>query len=218
MISVLHLTINPVKEAREKYKEQVENLRCHVLRTLTTLGIIDQEGSIITTSFIERQPLNTLSMINVLLSMIQKSKEVGDDKIGKNINSKNSSSSSSSTAITESEESIEKKFEHFKKIFQQLRTIYKDVVYLLTGWKISMDRVGNVYCASMYAISEHDKLQFKYNSEDGNLDLVSNTYSEKLENSDTDAMIVLQTTRSYPGFLSTLTSELLEKSTLTIGM
>ena len=46
---------------------------------------------------------------------------------------------------------------------------------------------------------------------------VQNSYSKKLEGGDTDALLVLRTTQSYPGCLATLTSELLDQTTLNLG-
>ena len=172
------------------------------------MSMLDQENSIITTTLVERQSVDTLTMLKMILA------RTGTGDGGGSSNSSSSSSSNLDDAANKIK-GLEKKIVHYKDVFTKLRQKYKDVVYQLTGWKISMDLGGTVKIASMYATSEQDQLHFKVEGED--ISLVQNSYSKKLEGGDTDALLVLRTTQSYPGCLATLTSELLEQTTLNLG-
>ena len=148
---VLHLTMNPVKQARQEYREQVNIVRNELVNKLTALGMIDQEGSVVTTSLVERQPMDNLEMMNILLAVRQDGGNGGGGGGG-------GSSGEDKKVLA-----LEKKLNRFQEVFKKLRQKYKDIVYLLTGWKINMDQVGNVHIGSVYAESEHDILHFKYN-------------------------------------------------------
>jgi len=178
---VLHLTMNPVKQARQEYREQVNVVRNELVNKLTALGMIDQEGSVVTTSLVERQPMDNLEMMNILLALRQDGGSGGGG---------GGSSGEDKKVLA-----LQKKLARFQEVFKKLRQKYKEIVYLLTGWKINMDQVGNVHVASVYAESEHDILHFKYAATTGSVELLSNTYSEKLNASDSDAIVVLTTTR-----------------------
>ena len=182
---VLHLTMNPVKQARQEYREQVNVVRNELVNKLTALGMIDQEGSVVTTSLVERQPMDNLEMMNILLALRQDGGSGGSGGGG------GGGSSGEDKKVL----ALQKKLARFQEVFKKLRQKYKEIVYLLTGWKINMDQVGNVHVASVYAESEHDILHFKYAATTGSVELLSNTYSEKLNASDSDAIVVLTTTR-----------------------
>ena len=182
---VLHLTMNPVKQARQEYREQVNVVRNELVNKLTALGMIDQEGSVVTTSLVERQPMDNLEMMNILLALRQDGGSGGGGSGG------GGGSSGEDKKVL----ALQKKLARFQEVFKKLRQKYKEIVYLLTGWKINMDQVGNVHVASVYAESEHDILHFKYAATTGSVELLSNTYSEKLNASDSDAIVVLTTTR-----------------------
>ena len=98
-------------------------------------------------------------------------------------------------------------------MFKKLRQKYKEVVYLLTGWKVDMGSSGDVHLQSMYAEREADKLQFKL-TEAGEMQLCATAYSQQLMKGGSDAIVVLNTMHSYPGFLSQLTLDLLDKTTM----
>ena len=139
----------------------------------------------ITTSLVERQPMDNLEMMNILLALRQDGGSGGSGGGG------GGGSSREDKKVL----ALQKKLARFQEVFKKLRQKYKEIVYLLTGWKINMDQVGNVHVASVYAESEHDILHFKYAATTGSVELLSNTYSEKLNASDSDAIVVLTTTR-----------------------
>ena len=240
---VLHLTMNPVKEARSLYKAQIQSVRNHVTQQLSQIHVLfnDYENEAITTttngaqdssklihaSFIDRQHMDVLSAMQILLQRIPRSINHSQGQRGAGHSGKTDAANAthSNASISSSSEnalkvaSLEKKLKRYQEVFVKLRQKYKEVVYLLTGWKINMDQVGNVHAESMYSMSEHHRLHFKYDSTTEDMVLVGTPYSDTLsqKGSNSDAMLVLTTTHSFPGFLATLTSELLDQSTLTLG-
>ena len=124
------------------------------------MSMLDQENSIITTTLVERQSVDTLTMLKMILA------RTGTGDSGGGGSSSSSSSSSNLDDAANKIQGLEKKIVHYKDVFTKLRQKYKDVVYRLTGWKISMDLGGTVKIASMYATSEQDQLHFKIDGED----------------------------------------------------
>ena len=211
---VLHLTMNPVKQARKEYRLQVEGARSELITKLSEYNLIDEKGTgdtqLIQTTLIERLAMDTLLMIQILLNRLPSN--INKTSITKN--DSNSSSSSSSNSNSNSDiTKLEIKLKRYQEVFTKLRSKYKEIVYLLTGWKINMDQVGNVTIEHMYATSENDRLAFKYDGTNEAMDLVNNAYSEKLAKT-SDSFVVLSTTNSFPGFLATLTMDLLDQTTM----
>jgi hypothetical protein len=113
--------------------------------------MLDQENSIITTSLIERQTMDTLTMLKMLLAR----GGTGSVSGGLSYSSIDASKVVVATPVGEVSKIIglEKKLVRYKDVFTKLRQKYKEVVYLLTGWKINMDAMGSVTIAHMYATS-----------------------------------------------------------------
>ncbi|XP_063704514.1 mitotic spindle assembly checkpoint protein MAD1 [Culicoides brevitarsis] len=112
--------------------------------------------------------------------------------------------------LTEKNKSLEAKNKHLKEIYKSMSQELREVVYMLFGFRV--DRVGNgLYrISSMYADAPEDFLNVRLSPE-GSLDLLESDYYESLSD-------LIQSTlamhSSMPAFLSTLTLELFNRTTM----
>lgn len=108
-------------------------------------------------------------------------------------------------------ESLESKNAHLKEVFKKASQEFREVVYMLFGYRV--DRVGssNYRLSSMYAENEEEYLNFRLN-ESSQLDLLETNYSASLA----DLLRPLASHHSLPLFLSSLTMELFNRATVTI--
>ena len=78
---------------------------------------------------------------------------------------------------------LKKKNERLKQVFKDLRTKYKNAVYILTGWKIDMDMRSNttpVVLRSIFAENESDRLEFQMSST-GGIQLMDTAFAKQLD-------------------------------------
>lgn len=108
-------------------------------------------------------------------------------------------------------DSLESKNQHLKEVFKKASQEFREVVYMLFGYRV--DRVGssNYRLSSMYAENEEEYLNFRLN-ESSQLDLLETNYSASL----TDLLRSLGSHHSLPLFLSSLTMDLFNRATVTI--
>lgn len=104
-----------------------------------------------------------------------------------------------------------------KKILDSFRKTsreFREVCYLLTGYRIDALK-DNIYRLShMYAEHEEDKLLFEV-KRDGTILLLNNEYTEKLSHS---ISTYLENADSFPAFLASITLDLFKSSTHSIDM
>lgn len=96
--------------------------------------------------------------------------------------------------------------DYFKSSFQEFR----DVIYMLLGYKIDRSSTSLYKLSSVYAERAEDQLCFQLNNE-GNLNLLENEFSSTLEEM---VNLHLRHQKSIPVFLSALTIELFNNSTV----
>lgn len=98
-----------------------------------------------------------------------------------------------------------------KDIFKSQMQDFRNVIYMLFGFKIDRSQNSLYKLRSMYAEQADDQLCFKVNK-DGNLSLLENEYSATLE-----VMIDLHLRHqnSIPVFLSAITMDLFSSKTMT---
>lgn len=110
-------------------------------------------------------------------------------------------------------QSLESKQQHYKELYRVASLEYRDVIYLLFGYRV--DRIGNnnYRISSTYADSEDEYLNFRLN-EVGELDMLESTYSNTLTDLVSNYLVGQS---SMPAFLSSLTLELFNRSTVTVG-
>lgn len=112
--------------------------------------------------------------------------------------------------LAEKNKSLEAKNKHLKEVYKSMSQEFREVVYMLFGFRV--DRVGNgLYrISSMYADTPDDYLNVRLSPE-GALDLLESQYYESLTE-------MIQTTlslhNSMPAFLSSLTLELFNRTTM----
>jgi len=109
---------------------------------------------------------------------------------------------------------LKKKNERLKQVFKDLRTKYKNAVYILTGWKIDMDMRSSskpIVLRSIFAENESDRLEFQMSSS-GGIQLMDTPFAKQMEEK---VLFYLTTCKSFPVFLSQLTLQLFEKTTMT---
>lgn len=107
-------------------------------------------------------------------------------------------------------QSLESKNAHLKDVYKSMSQEFREVCYMLFGFRV--DRIGKSQyrISSMYADSADDYLHFRLNDE-GALDILETEYSTSLA----DMMRThLQSHNSLPAFLSSLTLELFNRTTI----
>lgn len=111
--------------------------------------------------------------------------------------------------LTKKIKNLESKNFHLKEVYKAMSQEFREVCYMLFGYRV--DRVGKAAyrISSMYAESADDYLHFRLN-EEGALDILETEYSNSLSD-----MIKthLQNHNSLPAFLSSLTLELFKRTT-----
>lgn len=121
--------------------------------------------------------------------------------------------SSKASIVTSAEvANLKKKNIRLKEVFRNLTTNFKTAVYQLTGWKIDMDMRNDkpIVLRSIFAANESDKLEF--NMAEGDVQLLETPFAKQL---DEKTFFYLTTCRSPPAFLSQVTMQLFEQTTMT---
>ncbi|XP_018334311.1 mitotic spindle assembly checkpoint protein MAD1 [Agrilus planipennis] len=114
-------------------------------------------------------------------------------------------------AMREKVVASENKIQQLKDFFKQSMQEFRNVLYMLLGYKI--DKLSNAQykLTSMYAERPEDQICFQLNSE-GNLNLLENHFSASLEDM---IDLHLRHQKSIPVFLSALTIDLFNNRTTT---
>uniref|UniRef100_A0A6B2EB90 Putative mitotic checkpoint protein mad1 n=1 Tax=Phlebotomus kandelakii TaxID=1109342 RepID=A0A6B2EB90_9DIPT len=108
--------------------------------------------------------------------------------------------------------SLESKNQHLKEVYKAASQEFREVCYMLFGYRV--DRTGNTNyrISSMYAENEDDFLSFRL-KESGALDMLETEYSVSLR----DMMRQhLGAHNSLPAFLSALTMDLFNRTTISV--
>lgn len=110
-------------------------------------------------------------------------------------------------------QSLEAKNQHLKEIYKSASNEFREVCYMLFGYRV--DRVGNTNyrISSMYAESEEEYLNFRLNESGSVLNMLETAYSESISDMVTTH---LGTHGSLPAFLSTLTLDLFNRTTVMV--
>ncbi|XP_058462677.1 mitotic spindle assembly checkpoint protein MAD1 [Malaya genurostris] len=110
-------------------------------------------------------------------------------------------------------QSLEAKNQHIKEIYKAASNEFREVCYMLFGYRV--DRVGNTNyrISSMYAESEEEYLNFRLNESGTVLNMLETAYSESIADMVTTH---LGTHGSLPAFLSTLTMDLFNRTTVMV--
>lgn len=116
-------------------------------------------------------------------------------------------------ALREKIQSLESKQQHYKDIYRAASMEFREVIYLLFGYRVDRITSNNYRIASVYAESEDEYLNFRLN-EGGELDMLENEYSHTLSDLVGNFLAVHN---SMPAFLSSLTLELFNRSTMAIN-
>lgn len=113
-------------------------------------------------------------------------------------------------------EVLSRKVSEFKKredkildSFRKTSREFREVCYLLTGYRVDAlkDRIYRL--SHMYAESEEDKLFFEI-APDGSIQLLKNEYSDRLSE---QISLYLESADSFPAFLASITLDLFKSST-----
>ncbi|XP_062533666.1 mitotic spindle assembly checkpoint protein MAD1-like [Armigeres subalbatus] len=110
-------------------------------------------------------------------------------------------------------QSLEAKNQHIKEIYKSASNEFREVCYMLFGYRV--DRVGNTNyrISSMYAESEEEYLNFCLNESGTVLNMLESAYSESISDMVANC---LGTHGSLPAFLSTLTLDLFNRTTVMV--
>ncbi|XP_055619305.1 mitotic spindle assembly checkpoint protein MAD1 isoform X2 [Toxorhynchites rutilus septentrionalis] len=110
-------------------------------------------------------------------------------------------------------QSLEAKNQHIKDVYKSASNEFREVCYMLFGYRV--DRVGNTNyrISSMYAESEEEYLNFRLNETGSVLNMLETEYSASISDMVTQH---LGTHGSLPAFLSNLTLDLFNRTTLMV--
>lgn len=111
--------------------------------------------------------------------------------------------------IAELKEREEKILVSFKRTSREFR----EVTYLLTGFRVEVLKDGVFRLSSMYAEQEEDKLIFQL--EEGEVQLLENAYAKRLS---PFILTYLEEADSFPAFLAAITLDLFKASTQQVDM
>lgn len=97
-------------------------------------------------------------------------------------------------------------------MFRDRIKVFREAVYLLTGYKLSVSNELNnprIELTNMFAERESDILLFQFSEKEG-LQLLDSDFARRLESQDQQLklMTLLRTTNCIPAFLSQLTLHL----------
>jgi len=103
--------------------------------------------------------------------------------------------------------------QRLKEVFQRQMQSYKDLVYVLTGFKIDMtpEAIPKVRVRCMYAESPNDFLSFTFVPDTSALEMLSTEYTKTL---DEHVMAYLRRCDSMPAFMASLCLSLFERQTM----
>lgn len=220
-LKILHLHNNPANEAYEKHKMDIEKLQAECERLKRKIKRVEDERDEIQVQLQMR--------INDNNGLKNNTDNNGDGNIDNDHdnNLTNNTSTTQTTQITTTNmtlnikemnllrsklESMESKMQHMKEIYKQASLEFREVCYMLFGYRV--DRIGNANyrISSMYAENENEYLNFRLN-ESGILDMLETDYSISIGDM---VRQHLSTHKSLPAFLSTLTLELFNKTTVMV--
>lgn len=112
-------------------------------------------------------------------------------------------------ALKEEKKTLEIRLQRLKDVCKQYSSEFRDVCYLLFGYKVDRVNASTYKLFSMYAESPNDHLEFKY--KDNTLTLIespfSNTLNELIE-------LNLNQLNSIPVFLSAVSMDLFNRTTM----
>lgn len=110
-------------------------------------------------------------------------------------------------------ENLKKKNERLKEVFKNMTSRFKTAVYQLTGWKVDMEMLHGkpIVLRSIFAEKESDRIEF-HMADSGDIQLLETPFARQV---DEKTFFFLTTCKSPPAFLSKLTLELFEKTTMT---
>ncbi|KAJ9582287.1 hypothetical protein L9F63_003416, partial [Diploptera punctata] len=100
------------------------------------------------------------------------------------------------------------KIQRLTEAFKASSKEYREVCYMLLGYRIDRKNSGLYHLSSMYAESPDEQLIFKIT--DGNIELLETPYSQTLEDL---INLLMKRQHSIPAFLSTVTLDLFNRQT-----
>lgn len=182
-LKVLHFQGNPADLAYEAHKQDVDKLRAEIERLKRTIRKMESDQEEVTRNRFNETTSNMTCNIR------------------------------EQTELRKQLDSLEAKNQHLKEVFKKASQEFREVVYMLFGYRV--DRVGssNYRLSSMYAENEEEYLNFRLN-ESSQLDLLESNYSASPALA--DLLRPLASHHSLPVFLSSLTLELFNRATVTI--
>lgn len=114
-------------------------------------------------------------------------------------------------SLKEQIKTLETQNQRLKDFFKSSMQEFRNVIYMLLGYKIDRTTNSHYKVTSMYAESPEDYICFQLNSE-GTLNLLENKFSSELENM---VELHLRQQKSIPVFLSAITIDLFSNRTMT---
>lgn len=114
-------------------------------------------------------------------------------------------------ALKEQLKSSENQIQRLKDYFKSSMQEFRNVIYMLLGYKVDKSSNSQYKLTSMYAEQQEDQIWFQLN-QDGALNLLENEFSSTLEDM---VDLHLRHQKSIPVFLSAITMNLFNNRTIT---
>lgn len=114
-------------------------------------------------------------------------------------------------ALKEQIKTLETQNQRLKEFFKSSMQEFRNVIYMLLGYKVDKTSNSQFKLTSMYADSPEDHICFQLNPE-GALNLLENRFSASLEDM---VELHLRHQKSIPMFLSAITVDLFNNRTMT---
>ena len=245
---ILHLVANPtaqaLKEAEQKQKTFIENCKQEINKLREVINYHNHQLNNLT---IENEKLKHQMMIQQTNTMDNTSKTLLINTNNENMinstfnidshsttstnvlpnNNHNNSLLNTSTindntnSNNNSAADFDKFRERFKTMFKVQIELFRDIVYRLTGWLITMpfsnptsNIARDIILKSVYAENENDYLHFRFH--DDTLELIDTPFVATLP---PGAFTFLSMTKDFPPFLAAVITDLSSKQTIsnTIG-
>ncbi|XP_035785655.1 mitotic spindle assembly checkpoint protein MAD1-like [Anopheles albimanus] len=108
-------------------------------------------------------------------------------------------------------EMLESKMKQMKEKFREASVEFRDICYLLFGYRVDRVSNNNYRVRSMYADNDEDYLNFQLDESSGKLNMLASRYGQSLLEQ-VDGLLNMH--GSLPVFLSTLTLDLFKRTTI----
>lgn len=214
-IDTLRLENDKLKRRKEELELELENLTLRAEINRDRFKVVRFTESPANEAYeAHRNEIEKLQAEIERLKLRNRKLEEGNDELTMRLNDSNMTMNVMELNNMRAQvQSLEAKNQHIKEIYKSASNEFREVCYMLFGYRV--DRVGNTNyrISSMYAESEEEYLNFRLNESGTVLNMLETAYSESIAEM---VQTHLGTHGSLPAFLSNLTLELFNRTTVMV--